>query len=127
VKKKFLKLLDEGWTRGSSNTFAQLALNDAPRLQFRAYLRAAVLARLSALDLTQVEAARRVGVPQPKVSKLLNDPSTAGFSSDKLIDLATKLGLDVEIRVRQSRSNQGKVIVAGSAPKPRALSRRRTA
>jgi len=127
VNKKYLKLLDEGWKRGSANSFADLGLEDAERQQARAYLRAAVLARLHELGMTQVEAARRVGIPQPKISKLMNDASATGFSSDKLIDLATKLGLDVEIRVRESRSPHGKVVVAAQQAKHAAMRRRPTA
>ncbi len=127
MNKKYLKLLNEGWKRGSSNTFADLKLEDAARLQARAYLRAAVLSRLNALAMTQVEAAHRVGVPQPKISKLMNDESAAGFSSDKLIDFATKLGLDVEICVKESRSKRGKVIMTKEQPKRSALRRRRGA
>ncbi len=39
------------------------------------------------------------------------DAAPRGFSSDKLMEFALKLGLDVEVRVRPSRSQLGKVIV----------------
>ncbi len=113
VNKKYLKLLDEGWELGS-NAFVDLGLENAEKLQAKAYLRAAILARIAALDITQVEAARRIGVPQPKMSNLMTDAAPRGFSSDKLIEFATKLGLDVEIHVRPSRSQHGSVIVGGS-------------
>ena len=110
VNKKYLKLLDEGWEI-SANTFAALGLENAERLQAKAYLRAAILARIATLEITQVEAARRVGVPQPKMSALMADTAPRGFSSDKLMEFATKLGLDVRIQVRPSRSVIGKVII----------------
>jgi predicted XRE-type DNA-binding protein len=113
VKKKYLALLDEGWERGS-HTFAELGLENAEKLQAKAYLRAAVLARIAALEITQSEAARRIGIPQPKLSNLMADAAPRGFSSDKLMEFALKLGLDIEIRVRPSRSQRGKVIVGGS-------------
>ena len=114
MNKKYLKLLDEGWEI-SSNTFAALGLENPERLQAKAYLRAAILARIAALEITQVEAARRVGVPQPKMSTLMADTAPRGFSSDKLMEFATKLGLDVRIQVRPSRSELGKVIIADVA------------
>jgi predicted XRE-type DNA-binding protein len=113
VNKKYRTLLDEGWELGGSNTFADLGLRNSEQLQAKAYLRAAILSRISALSLTQVEAARRVGVSQPKLSNLMTDTVPRGFSSDKLIDLATKLGLDVRISVKPSRSERGKITVAG--------------
>jgi predicted XRE-type DNA-binding protein len=114
VNKKYLKLADEGWELGS-NTFADLGLEHPEKLQAKAYLRAAILSRIAVLDITQVEAARRIGVPQPKMSKLMTDTTPRGFSSDKLMEFANKLGLDVEIQVRPARSQFGKVIVADTA------------
>jgi predicted XRE-type DNA-binding protein len=112
VDKKFLKLLDEGWELGSS-AFSDLGIDDAEGLQAKAYLRAAILAQIESLAITQREAARRVGVPQPKMSMLMSDADhQRGFSSDKLMQVATRLGLDITISVSQSRSETGRVTVA---------------
>ncbi len=113
MNKKYLALLDEGWERGSQ-TFAELGLGNAEKLEAKAYLRAAILARIAALEITQSEAARRIGVPQPKLSNLMADAAPRGFSSDKLMEFALKLGLDIEITVRPSRSRHGKVVVGRS-------------
>jgi predicted XRE-type DNA-binding protein len=110
VNKKYLKLLDEGWELGTK-TFADLGFENPEKLQAKAYLRAAILSRISALDITQVEAARRIGVPQPKMSNLMKDTTPRGFSSDKLMEFATKLGLDVRIQVRPARAPRGEVII----------------
>lgn len=114
MNKKYLKLVDEGWEVGS-NTFADLGLGDPEKLQAKAYLRAAILSRIAALRITQSEAARRIGVPQPKLSNLMTDTTPRGFSSDKLMEFANKLGLDVKIQVRPARSKLGRVIVAEAA------------
>lgn len=130
MNKKYLRLLDEGWERGSSNTFADLGLENAEELQAKAYLRAAILARIAKLKITQIEAARRIGIPQPKMSNLMKGAVPKGFSSDKLMEFATKLGLDVEIGVREARSGAGKIIMKDIATKARARSpkpRQRTA
>ena len=129
MKKKYLQLLDEGWERGSSNTFADLGLENAEELHSKAYLRAAILARIAELKITQGEAARRIGIPQPKMSNLMKDAATKGFSSDKLMDFATKLGLNVEIRISPARAGAGKIIMKqASKAKPRSSkARQRTA
>jgi predicted XRE-type DNA-binding protein len=120
MHKKYEKLLDEGWEVDSS-AIAALDLDNAERLQAKAYLRAAILSQIAALEITQGEAARRIGVPQPKMSLLMADTAPRGFSSDKLMEFATKLGLDVKIQVQPSRSRLGKVIVSDGADrgKPR--------
>jgi predicted XRE-type DNA-binding protein len=122
MDKKYLKLLAEGWTV-SSSALASLGLENVERLQAKAYLRAAILSRIAELAITQAEAARRIGVPQPKMSFLMADTTPRGFSSDKLMDFATKLGLDVKIQVRPARSRLGKVIVSDGTE--RAKPRRR--
>ncbi len=129
MNKKYLQLLDEGWEQGSSNTFADLGLENAEELHSKAYLRAAILARIAELKITQLEAARRIGIPQPKMSILMKDTATKGFSSDKLMIYATKLGLNVEIRVSAARSRSGKIIMKeGSKARTRSSkARRRTA
>jgi predicted XRE-type DNA-binding protein len=81
VHKKYLALLDEGWENGS-HTFAELGLENVEKLQAKAYLRAAILARTAALEISQSEAARRIGVPQPKLSNLMADAAPRGFSRD---------------------------------------------
>lgn len=116
MNKKYLALLDEGWEH-SRTAFAGLDIEDAEGLQAKAYLRAAILSRIATLAITQREAARRIGVPQPKISNLMSDTAQKGFSSDKLMEFATKLGLDIKIQVTPSRSDVGRVIVAGSAGK----------
>jgi predicted XRE-type DNA-binding protein len=130
MNKKYLQLLDEGWEKGTSNTFADLGLEDAEELHAKAYLRAAILARIAKLKITQVEAARRIGIPQPKMSNLMKDTATRGFSSDKLMKFATKLGLNVELRVTAARSGAGKIVMKEMAGKAKARSpksRQRTA
>ncbi len=64
--------------------------------------------------LTQVAAASRMGIDQPKVSALLNG-RLANFSSERLMRLLTALGQDVEIVVKAKPRNrmQGRIRVIG--------------
>jgi putative toxin-antitoxin system antitoxin component (TIGR02293 family) len=107
TREKYAKLLEEGWEAGSGNVFADLGLPGADELQAKTYLRAAILARIEALGISQTEAARRTQLTQPKISNLLKGTSPIGFSSDKLIEVARKLGLDVELRVNAAAATPG--------------------
>ena len=57
---------------GSGNVFADLGLADAEDLRFKAELARQICNRLKKLRLTQVQAATRLGLKQPDVSKLVN-------------------------------------------------------
>jgi predicted XRE-type DNA-binding protein len=50
--------------------------------------------------MTQTQAATVLGIPQPKLSKMLRG-QFRGFSERKLMDCLTQLGQDVQIVVRQ--------------------------
>ena len=51
-------------------------------------------------ELSQSDAAKVLGVTQPKVSALRHD-KLAGFSVERLMNLLTALGQDVEIVIRK--------------------------
>ena len=51
------------------------------------------------LGLTQEEAGRRMGIPQPKVSGMMRGDFT-NLSERKLMDCLNRLGYDIEIKVR---------------------------
>lgn len=87
---------------GSGNVFADLGLPDADDLQLKAELARQICRRIKALALTQVLAAKRLGLKQPDVSKLINGRHT-GFSADRLIGLLNSLEVDVEIVLRPKK------------------------
>ena len=66
--------------------------------------------------MTQVEAARVLGVNQPKVSAL-KGYKLEGFSVERLMRFVTALGQDVviEIRPRKGAKGVGEVRVVGAA------------
>jgi predicted XRE-type DNA-binding protein len=84
---------------GSGNVFADLGLPDAANLLIQAELARLIYLRLRELSLTQVQAARRLGLKQPDVSKLMNG-RYSGFSAERLLRLLTALDQDIEIIVR---------------------------
>ena len=93
------KNIEDRITRGSGNVFADLGFSEPAELQVKAELTRQIYHRIRALSLTQVEAARRLGISQPDVSKLMNARFT-GYSSDRLIALLSALEVDVDIVIR---------------------------
>lgn len=89
--------------RGSGNVFADLGLPDAAERQTKTRLALALNRIVKARALKQVDAARILGVPQPKVSALVNY-RLDGFSVEKLMEFIVALGCDVEIIVRPPRT-----------------------
>ena len=86
-------------TRGTGNVFADLGFPDAAERQAKLRLAYALNQVLDARKLSQADAAKVLGVTQPKVSALRNY-KLAGFSVERLMNLLTALDQDVEIVIR---------------------------
>ena len=72
----------------------------AAQMKARATLMTAVRDRIVRARWTQAEAARRLGVTQPRISTLMRGKLSL-FSLDTLVAMATAAGLKVEIKVRR--------------------------
>ena len=90
----------ESVTRGTGNVFADLGFRDATERQAKLRLAHALNQVLEAQELSQAEAAKVLGVTQPKVSALRHYKLT-GFSIERLMNLLTALDQDVEIVIRR--------------------------
>jgi predicted XRE-type DNA-binding protein len=84
---------------GSGNVFADIGLPEPEEELAKAQLASCIRQVIKRQRLTQVAAASRMGIDQPKVSAILNG-RLANFSSDRLMRLLTALGQDIEIRVK---------------------------
>ena len=51
------------------------------------------------MELTQSAAAKRIGIAQPDLSKILRG-NFSGFSLERLLSAVMKLGSDVEIKIK---------------------------
>ena len=87
-------------TRGTGNVFADLGFPDAAERQAKLRLAYALNQVLEARQLSQAAAAKLLRVTQPKVSALRNY-KLAGFSVERLMNLLTALGQDVDIVIRK--------------------------
>jgi len=63
------------------------------------------------LGLSQEEAGRRMGLPQPKLSGLLRG-DFSNVSERKLMDCLNRLGYDIEIKVRPATAPVGHLMLA---------------
>ena len=84
---------------GSSNVYADLGLPDAQDMLIKAKLAAEINKIIRVCALTQVEAAKILGMTQPKLSGMLRG-QFRGISELKMIDCLNRLGRDVDIVVK---------------------------
>ena len=97
--------------RGSGNVFADLGLADAEKLKIKTGLVLEIRKAMRSRGLTQQEAAKRMGITQPKVSDMMRGDLT-NLSERKLMDCLTRLGYDIEIKVRPAKAEVGHLMLA---------------
>src|ERR1017187_4480271 len=99
---------------GSGNVFADLGFPNPERERLKARLTLQIYRLIKDLGLTQAKAGAILGIRHPHVSGLMRGQS-GNFSVERLMDLLTALGQDVEINVRPaSREHGGVSLVRGS-------------
>ncbi|MDR2710905.1 MAG: helix-turn-helix domain-containing protein [Burkholderiales bacterium] len=100
----------------SGNVFADLGLPDAEKLKIKTGLVVEIREAMRALGLNQQEAAKRMGVPQPKVSGMMRGDFT-NLSERKLMDCLNRLGYDIEIKVKPATKPVGHLTLAVAQPR----------
>jgi predicted XRE-type DNA-binding protein len=100
MKKSTRRWKDARITPSSGNVFVDLGFDEAEAhvMALRAELMLRLSQELKAKGWTQAQAAKRLGVTQPRVSKL-NKGAWQDFSLDMLLTLAGRAGLHAELRV----------------------------
>lgn len=100
MKKTDSRLSDARRIEGSGNVFVDLGFDPAEAEVMR--LRAEVMIRIEQLvkanGWTQAEAAHKLGVTQPRISRLLKG-KREDFSLDMLLTLAARAGLKPSLRL----------------------------
>lgn len=106
----------------SQNIFEELGLEHSEELVVRAQLLDDVAALINKSGLPQKDVAKKLGIAQPKVSKLVNG-RLSEFSTDTLLNYLSILGCDVQIKVSKPSSkagifkNKGRIRVRSLSPK----------
>jgi predicted XRE-type DNA-binding protein len=97
--------------RSSGNVYSDLRLPDAERLKIKTGLVVEIRKAMRRLGLTQQEAAKRMGITQPKVSDMMRG-DFSNLSERKLMDCLTRLGYDIEIKVKPASKSVGHLMLA---------------
>lgn len=85
---------------GSGNVFIDLGFDpaEAEVMKLRAEVMIRTAQRIKEKEWTQAEAARQLGITQPRVSRLIKG-KVEDFSLDMLLTLAARAGLHPELRL----------------------------
>ena len=88
-------------TKGSANVFEDLGFDvqESQNLLLRSQTMVALVQWFSASGLTQVVAAKTLGVTQPRLNQLLKGKIEI-FSLDALVNMATSAGMRVGLSIR---------------------------
>lgn len=95
------------------NVYADIGAENAEEMLVKAQLAASIQEILNARSLTQTQAAELLGLPQPKLSRLLHG-HFRGISEAKMMECITRLGHDVQIVIGPMRGQAGRVAVVHS-------------
>ena len=100
MKKSTRRWKDDRITPSSGNVFVDLGFDEAEArvMALRAELMLRLAQELKTKGWTQAQAAKRLRVTQPRVSKL-SKGAWQEFSLDMLLTLAGRAGLHAELRV----------------------------
>jgi predicted XRE-type DNA-binding protein len=86
---------------GSTNVYADLGLDHAEEMLVKAQLATKIGDIIKRRKLTQVQAAKLLGITQPKLSGMLRG-QFRGISEAKMLECLTRLGRDIEIVVKSA-------------------------
>lgn len=100
MKKTDPRWNDQSRTPGSGNIFIDLGFDpaEAEIMKLRAEVMIRMEQHLKKQGWTQAEAARQLGITQPRVSRLIQG-KVEDFSLDMLLTLATRAGLRPRLRL----------------------------
>ncbi|HDL7726407.1 helix-turn-helix domain-containing protein [Yersinia enterocolitica] len=94
----------------SGNVYADLGKDNAEEMQVKAQLANTIGNIIKNRRLTQEQAAKLLGMTQPKLSNMLRG-QFRGISEAKMLECLTRLGRDVQIVVGKARRTPGSLKV----------------
>jgi predicted XRE-type DNA-binding protein len=82
---------------GSGNVFADLGLPNPEERLLKAQIMHAIGEEIKRQGLTQVQAAKKAGLAQPDLSRILNGRASSNYSTERLLRVLLHLGRNIEI------------------------------
>lgn len=100
---------------GTGSIYAQLGYKNHEEMETKSNLVIEIAKAIKKKRMTQTQAAKMLGISQPKLSELLNG-RFRGYSVERLMHFLNELGQDIEIIVKSKpRNRKARVSVYPSA------------
>jgi predicted XRE-type DNA-binding protein len=94
-----------GIEKSSGNIFADIGFANDQEMLVKANLALKISEIITQRRMTQIEASVILGMPQPKLSKLLRG-QFHGVSETKMLECLNKLGRDIQIVIRKANRDK---------------------
>lgn len=91
----------------SGNIYADLGYTNPEEMKTKAKLAMGICLIIRKKKLTQEEAAKKLGLTQPKISNLVNG-KLSGFSVERLMNFLNMLDCNIEITLKKKHKSQKK-------------------
>ena len=95
---------------GGATVFADLGLEDAPKMSLKSGLAVEIVRAIRARGLSQHQAAELVGLKQPDLSNIMRT-KLDGIGVERLFAVLNRLGHQVEVRVEQRETENARTLV----------------
>jgi predicted XRE-type DNA-binding protein len=102
---------------GSGNVFADLGLPNPEERLLKAQIMHAIGEEIKRQGLTQVQAAKKVGLAQPDLSRILNGRAS-NYSTERLLRVLLHLGRNIEIVLSDAPVPVGVISIRKRPSKP---------
>lgn len=103
-------ILNNDVQTSSGNVFADLGFTNSDEMLVKAELARKISAAIAVRNMTQDDAAKFLGIDQPKISALMKGKLT-GFSFERMFRYLNIFGSDIEITVKPKSSNNARISV----------------
>lgn len=100
---------------GSGNVFEDLGYPNPEEALAKADLARQIYKTIKARKLTQEQAAKIMGIDQPKVSDIIRG-KLSRYSIDRLMRFLRLLGKDIEIRIKEHKNRKALLYVVEDKP-----------
>jgi predicted XRE-type DNA-binding protein len=105
------KKRDERFVASSGDVYEDLGIKLTKEERLKLDVALTIAKAVQRFGYTQAEAAKVVGLDQPKVSKILRGRLDE-FSLLRLMECLVSLGYDVEVKLKKTRRKRGEIKIA---------------